>query len=246
MSSLKGEAFVIQRMTGGDPTSNEEYVLAVPTARLRASQLLDDGFRWGGGDGFERVQDLILADGRFLPRSSAENDPDWKQIIPYAVVHCDSDVFLLRRSRRGGEPRLYDRLSIGVGGHINPEPGPDRTLVLEGLRRELDEELVLPPRGLEIDAIGTLNDDSNEVGRVHFGLVFLARASERNVKVREGELLSGEFVALSDLSFYADKMETWSQWVLRALEERPGALIGENPSNSARTSDPNPTASDTS
>ena len=210
-----------------DPESlEEEHVLVLPTQSLEDSHLLGDGFRWLETRGLERIQELLLAEGRFLPRSTAEEDPALKQIIPYVVVHCGPEILLLQRSRKGGEPRLYDRLSIGVGGHINPELCPDAELVMQGLRRELNEELVLGDRELEnldIVPVGSLNDDSNDVGKVHFGLVYLARSAHTGVRVREEELLSGEFVGLQDLRERLSDMETWSQWVTRALLEESHA-----------------------
>ena len=102
--------------------------------------------------------------GRFEPRPAMEADPSFKQIIPYLVLRDGDRYFLMRRTRAGGDVRLHDRWSIGVGGHLNPG---DEDLD-GGLRREWSEELVadfVP----DFRFIGLLNDDTTPVGQVHLG-----------------------------------------------------------------------------
>ncbi len=213
--------------------TDQEKVLVVPRRELERGRLLTHGFSPGGIDRAERI---IQASGEFMLRESAEQQPEWKQIIPYGVVHCGSRVLLLKRSRKGGEPRLYSRWSIGVGGHINPagtpfEPGEDgeqngpasapldRASPFEAeLRRELEEELVWNV-SYRLNPLGTLNDDSNAVGQVHFGLVYLVEAPAPEVAVRESELLSGGFAGPEELRERLLEMETWSQLVAAFLIE---------------------------
>jgi predicted NUDIX family phosphoesterase len=111
----------------------------------------------------------------------------------------------MRRSRAGGDVRLHDRYSIGVGGHINPEDGG----VIGGLRREWAEEMAADFEPT-FAPIGLLNDDDNAVGAVHLGFVFSADAAGRPVEVRETDKLEGSFVPLSDVADVADLLETWS------------------------------------
>ena len=89
------------------------------------------------------------------PRRTATH----KQVIPYVVLRDGERWFLMRRTRAGGDARLHDLWSIGVGGHLNPGDGD----VAGGLRREWAEELVagfVP----EFAPIGLLNDDTTPVG----------------------------------------------------------------------------------
>ena len=111
----------------------------------------------------------------------------------------------MRRTRAGGDERLHDRFTIGVGGHVNPEDED----VLGGLRREWAEE-VEADFTPDFEPIGVLNDDSNLVGAVHLGLVYVADAGGRPVDIREKEKLSGAFAALDEVAAVADKLETWS------------------------------------
>ena len=81
-------------------------------------------------------------------------DPEWQQVIPYLLMRDGERLFLMQRTKAGGDARLHDRYSLGIGGHLNPEDGG----VLEGLRREFREEMVADwdpePR-----LIGLLKDD---------------------------------------------------------------------------------------
>jgi predicted NUDIX family phosphoesterase len=104
----------------------------------------------------------IAREGFFVERSVAERTPAWKQVIPYTLVQCGERILLARRTKQGGEARLHDKHSIGIGGHINPvdlEPDAVRNPLPAGARREIDEELDV--RGTyELRAVGLINDDS--------------------------------------------------------------------------------------
>ena len=202
-----------------------EQVLVVPRTDLfRGENDVFQGFRRGDVDVFlERV----ATHGRFVPRAPAEDDPSRKQIIPYGVlstvdpegVEC---VFLMRRKRGGSEARLHDRLSIGVGGHINPIDGENAVasvdLVTRALEREIHEELRVDSE-MAISVVGVLNDDSNAVGRVHFGVVYRIRVAVPRVAVRETEQLEGQFVDLRSLEGATlERLETWSRHICGGLD----------------------------
>jgi predicted NUDIX family phosphoesterase len=158
----------------------------------------------------------VLSHGLYLERPAAETDPSHKQLIPYVVVRDGERVFLMHRTDAGGDPRLFGRASIGVGGHLNPvDRGEDP--LLAGLEREWAEELDAPWRP-EFRLVGLLNDDGNPVGAVHLGVVFEVEAAGRPVSVRETDKLSGEFVAPAQVRAEWDRLETWSQLAADALE----------------------------
>jgi predicted NUDIX family phosphoesterase len=166
--------------------------------------------------------------GSFVPRSAAESDPGLKQIIPYLVLRDGERVFLMRRTRAGGDARLHDLFSIGVGGHLNPGDGS----ILGGLEREWAEEMTadfVP----EFEFVGLLNDDSVEVGVHHLGIVFSADAAGRPVTVRETHKLSGSFESVGAARSVYDRMETWSQLVLETLEAVPPASPHPDSSSAA-------------
>jgi predicted NUDIX family phosphoesterase len=168
-------------------------------------------------DGLDAVLARADGDGNFVPRPAAEIDPSLKQIIPYLVLRDGDCIFLMKRTRAGGDARLHDRYSIGVGGHLNPGDGG----ILGGLAREWREELeadFMP----EFVFAGLLNDDTVEVGLHHLGIVYHADAAGRPVRVRETDKLSGSFEEMGVVRAVYDRMETWSQLVLDAImDDRP-------------------------
>ena len=179
-----------------------------------------DGWHGVRAAGVEAALQRIAAAGEYLPRPEMERDPAFKQVIPYVVVRDGEAYFLMRRTRAGGDERLHDRYSIGVGGHLNPGDGG----IEGGLVREWNEELVadfVP----SFAPIGLLNDDTTDVGRVHLGVVFVADASGRPVAIRETHKLSGELVPPRRVADVADGLETWSRLVFEFLEAGSGTGV---------------------
>ncbi len=130
-----------------------------------------------GRQGAVTISELLLLPQYFLPRSIAEHDPAYKQLIPYQLFCRNEAFFVYQRGGGVGERRLAGRLSLGIGGHINSADAPDGTLTprsyLAALQREQEEELVgLPP--CEALFIGLIDDDRDPVGLVHLGAVHLA------------------------------------------------------------------------
>jgi len=195
----------------------EELVFAVPRETL-----FDGVAPWRGVRREDVAEILRRVDeaGTYVPRAAAERDRTLKQIIPYLVLRDGSRIFLMKRTRAGGDARLHDHYSVGVGGHLNPGDGS----ALSGLEREWREELdagFVPP----FEFVGLLNDDTVDVGVHHLGLVYLAEASGRPVGVRETDKLSGSFEEIEVVRAVYDLMETWSQLVLDAivgLDSAPG------------------------
>jgi predicted NUDIX family phosphoesterase len=195
-----------------------ELVYAVPR------DVLMSGSTWRGVR-TAKVDEILarLDRGTFYARPAAEADTSVKQIIPYLVLRDDERVFLMKRTRAGGDARLHDHYTVGVGGHMNPGDGS----VLLCLQREWREELVadfVP----EFEFLGLLNDDEVEVGRHHLGIVYVADAAGRPVAVRETDKLIGGFEPLDIVRTVYDRMETWSQFVLDALDDRTSSAASES------------------
>jgi predicted NUDIX family phosphoesterase len=187
----------------------QELVYAVPR-----DVLLGDVVAWLGMkcDGVAEILDRARTAGRYFPRPAAESDRSLKQIIPYLVLRDGDRIFLMKRTKAGGDARLHDHYTIGVGGHLNPGDGS----ILGGLAREWREELeadFLP----EFVFLGLLNDDTVDVGVHHLGVVYLADAAGRSVGVRETHKLSGSFQPIDVVMDVYDRMETWSQLALDAV-----------------------------
>ncbi len=180
--------------------------------------LVPDEANWYGlrTEGVLGFLDIVARHGRFELRTAMESDPGYKQIIPYLVLRDGDAYFLMRRTRAGGDARLHDRWSIGVGGHLNP--GDDD--LAGGLRREWREELVADFEPA-FSPFALLNDDTTDVGVVHLGVVVTADARGRPVAVRETDKLTGAFASPSEVAAGVEQLETWSRIVFDALEASP-------------------------
>jgi predicted NUDIX family phosphoesterase len=187
---------------------DDELVLGLPRARVPG------GLAWRGVRASSLAPFLRAVErhGEFRRRGDAEDDPSWKQIIPYLALRDGDAIFLMRRTRAGGDARLHDRYTIGLGGHVNPADGG----VLGGLRREWAEEVAADFEP-DFEPIGVLNDDDNAVGAVHLGLVYGADARGRAVEIRETDKLAGSFVSLAEVGDVAELLETWSALLFEYL-----------------------------
>jgi predicted NUDIX family phosphoesterase len=137
-------------------------------------------------------------------------------VIPYLVLRDGPRYFLMQRTKAGGDVRLHDLWTIGVGGHLNPGDGD----LAGGLRREWREEVraAFEP---EFELIGLINDDTTDVGSVHVGAVYVADARGREVAILETEKLSGAFADPDEVARVVDRMESWSALAFRHLEGVP-------------------------
>ena len=204
-----------------------EFVLVVPRREVFRECYPQGLALFGEGLARESFDASVDACAFFVEREHAEHAPELKQLIPYSLLvragEAGPEVLLLRRLPRGGERRLHGKLSIGVGGHVEPADmpagGTRRAAVDAGARRELAEELVLTGN-LRVEQVGLVNDDSNPVGAVHLGLVQVAQL-EGDAHVRETDVLEGRFVSPAELArLRADgaPFESWSALLVDRLE----------------------------
>lgn len=174
----------------------------------------------------QRYLDKIFVPGvpRFMPRPQAEKDPSQKQIIPYVIMACNGKFLNYVRGTRAGETRLVGNRSIGIGGHINP--GDDMPLFntdfyetyLAAVEREVAEEVAVETQHTD-RIVALLNDDSNEVGSVHLGVVHYWILDEPKVCKREQMITQMDFKTLTELQKLRDTMETWSGLCVDGLEK---------------------------
>ncbi len=196
--------------------TGEEHVLVIPTQVFH-----DIGLFQGLCRDVERYLPLLdPAHFSFLPRSRAEDDPSFKQLIPYVILKFEDHLFHYTRGKGGGEKRLRALRSVGIGGHINPADHTDGGHPYRlGLMREVAEEVVLDSTYRET-CLGFINDDATPVGQVHLGIVHLFELDAPNAQRREAELTDAGFARLRDLIQAKDTFETWSQFVLAELATR--------------------------
>lgn len=183
--------------------------------------------------GFRSAKDSRLSDylnrikdhGFFMERRYCEMDSGFKQIIPYSLVAHEDRILLLRRTSSQGEARLHNKLSIGVGGHINPIDENEDDIVKMGCMREMEEELIID-EPYRPEPVGFINDESNTVGSVHFGIVHLIKLKSGKVRVNETAMMEAEFVGIDQLKEMAKQkdanFESWSSLIIDSLDEIEG------------------------
>jgi len=151
-------------------------------------------------------------------RSEAELDRRYKQLIPYVLVICNGKILRYRRGKGGGEKRLHGLFSVGVGGHISEE---DNGLFAQSvgyhdsMRRELMEEVAI--EGAKDVTVALINDDSTDVGYVHFGVVHVLEVSNEDVAGNRSGILAPEFVPIADATKDLSEYESWSKFCLEQL-----------------------------
>lgn len=161
---------------------------------------------------------------RFMPRSKAETDPSFKQLIPYVIIHSGNKFLSYVRGKAGGEKRLVGNRSIGIGGHINPVDekalfGYDtRDIYNDAVDREVAEEVVIAPP-LQKRMVALLNDDSTEVGQVHLGIVHCWTLAAPEVTKREQMITQLGFLSAFELRTARHELESWSQFCVDHLPQ---------------------------
>jgi predicted NUDIX family phosphoesterase len=172
---------------------------------------------------------LNPANNFFLSRDDAEHDPSHKQIIPYAIFHHSGRFLRYVRSRKTGEQRLAAKASLGIGGHINTDDAAaaslERGTYLAGVEREIAEELTIQDRWRQ-RVVALLNDDSNDVGQVHLGVVHLVDLDSDRVAPNEDTISDVKFLSRDELAGERERLETWSQICLDGLGRFLHATVG--------------------
>ena len=163
----------------------------------------------------------------FIDRGAAEDDPSHKQLIPYCIFRVNDDqgtrYIHYTRGNSGGESRLHAQVSIGVGGHINPvdkrEDHLGKDTYMAGVEREIDEELIIGG-GHSNNIVALLNDDSNDVGKVHLGVVHMIDLETDDVRANEDAIANLALCSLDDLRgpLY-DRLETWTRFCVDLIHE---------------------------
>ncbi len=166
---------------------------------------------------------LDPSNNHFMDRGPAEDDPTHKQLIPYAIFHHNGKFLNYQRGKSGGEARLHAKRSLGIGGHINPidtrEDNLGTDTYMAGVEREIDEELNITGNYTQ-RTVAILNDDSNEVGKVHLGVVHLFELETDQITSNEDSIADLKFSTIEELQgdMY-DSLETWSQFCADILKD---------------------------
>lgn len=154
-------------------------------------------------------------------RRDVEEDPSFKQLIPYVIFQHVQDgqptLFQYTRGSGQGEGRLHSKRSVGIGGHISADDAEGDGAPYEvGLQRELDEEVNIQT-AYTPKCVGLINDDQTPVGQVHLGVVYLYTCETQNVSSREDDIIETGFLPIPELMEDLERFESWSQICLTAL-----------------------------
>ncbi|WPX40477.1 hypothetical protein QET93_013175 [Akkermansia sp. N21116] len=202
-----------------------EQVLVIPRSAFEEA-----GYFQGTSPEASHLLDACMKPGvaRFMDREAAEQDSSFKQIIPYGIFVRDGKILHYTRGGSGGEARLHDKGSLGIGGHINPIDNQEDTITLAtymaGVDREVREEISIKGSYTQ-HVIGAINDDTNDVGAVHLGIVHLFELESGDVTSNESALANLSFKSPEELesSELFDRLETWAQLALRLFRNSSSA-----------------------
>jgi predicted NUDIX family phosphoesterase len=199
----------------------EEQILVVPTSLFH-----ELGYFQGFSTDIDRYLPRLLEGDHveYRPRGEMEEDPSFKQLIPYMLFRWTDDagtvhLFEYLRGSGQGERRLHAKRSVGVGGHISAvdsAAGHLSHVYREGMRRELAEEVEIDTKYTERIA-GLINDDETPVGRVHLGVVHLSDVAGPRIRPREADILDGQFRPVHEILPRLGEFESWSEIAVRAL-----------------------------
>ena len=198
----------------------DEQIIVVPRATLFDNE--KNAFNGFLSKNDEKGSNIFNALSQYdvKRRGDMEEDPEFKQLISYCLLENQSgEILVYERLSGGGEERLHGQSSIGVGGHMNDVVGADsiNEVLRVNAQRELEEEVGLSAEDSQnMEYLGFINDDNNEVGKVHMGVVFKITVNSNDVEAKETDTLRIKWIEKGKIESY-DDFETWSALILQDL-----------------------------
>jgi len=206
-------------------STEDQQIIVVNRSPLFRNGDYFHGFRKHGVVDYES---RILQHFKIMRRGDAEKDPSHKQPISYTLIISQKtkQVFAYQRSsndKEYGEKRLQGKWSWGIGGHIEPHDTPDKNPIRKSMLRELQEEIEISEAITGTKVLGYINDDTNDVGQVHFGILYLVETNAELITPKDPEVAIGRLMTLGELEKISSSpdctVETWSQIALQPLKE---------------------------
>jgi predicted NUDIX family phosphoesterase len=194
-------------------------ILCIPTSKVRP--FLEAGRKTYIGEMASEIVALLCEHGVWVERKNAEDDPHYRQVIPYITVF-NTDLnkrLLMTRMTKQGEARLHGKEYIGVGGHIDQQSDdevPALHCLPDAAFRELAEETGFTHGSLEYKAVVCIDgEDASMVDRVHLGVVYEYRTPEKQFITEEADQHKHRWATDDELRAAFPNMEVWSQCVMR-------------------------------
>lgn len=193
---------------------NDELILVFPSTLIK--QL---GYFQGLSFDIDKYLPYIDKNCKGMWRSEVEENPNYKQLIQYAILNYGDTILRYRRGKRLPESRLLDEFSVGIGGHVlaNEQMSLFHPIGIKGLQREIKEELYVDTH-YDDKLVALINDDSNEVGLVHFGLVHILKLEEPAIRKKEQSINQPKFVKSSELKGNIQNYESWSRICIENID----------------------------
>ncbi len=169
----------------------------------------------------------ILNNYSYMKRGLAEVDPNHKQPVGYGIIVNLKlkKVFVYQRSKKDincNEKRLQGKFSIGVGGHIEKFDTEKGNPLHTSMLRELNEEVHLEG-DVKLKVLGYINEDLDDVGKVHFGILYLIETTSFFVNPKDPEIDNGKLMTIEEFEKICtlpnSSVEKWSTIALLPLKE---------------------------
>lgn len=163
-----------------------------------------------------------------------EVNPELLQVLPYITVYRKNvegvkEYFMYTRGELSTEGRLTGKCSLGLGGHIEEDGFYLKNIIMEGARRELEEEIGyknIPNIHLE----EALNNgflfflNNHGVESYHLGVSITLEVRNEDIgSTEEGIITKGRWVTLEEITNLVStnqvELEQWSKFVLSLLND---------------------------
>ena len=198
----------------GNLYTGQELVMGMPSYVVFANG------QWQGllmGEYVDDLREIIEHHADWRPRDEAEQDASWQQIVPFGVFRVGDKYAELKRGTEGSHSRLYQKYTLGVGGHVIDKEYEQSKSLEMWIEQKFHEEMHYDGQ-ITVDFLGIINDNSDAIGKHHLGIVYLLTGNVEEFKAKkhtESRMVKLSEITSEDLEF----LDRWSQMIYRQLRE---------------------------
>ena len=205
----KGSRVTESKKENSELLTNDKEIMVVPKRDLFDNNYFEGFMKKNSVD----YEGRILSNFVYMQRSLAENSPEYKQPVGYALIinPKTKKIFVYQRAKDKdyNEKRLQGNWSWGLGGHIE-KMDDAKNPIHSSMLRELEEEVYIDG-DINLKVLGYINDDSNSVGKVHFGVLYLIETNS-DVTPKDAEIASGRFMDINELEKICSSNQAVDGW----------------------------------